>query len=339
MFAHLRANLWLFALTVLLCSGIYPLALWGVGQAEFPNQANGSLITGPDGKPVGSRLLAHEVNGDEYFQPRPSAVGYNAAGSGGSNWCANNYLLRDRVARALGPIVKYKSGVKKGQLAAPDVVKWFREEQPGVVADWAKAHGGLAQNWAKAEDATKALVLDWFKQHPDEMAAWKKENPDKAEPAPEDLAVAFFESFAKAHPGTWLTVAESKTEKNEKGEPVKAVELVKKESEDAGDIAAVFFDTWRQAHPAVELEEVPSDMVMASGSGLDPHITLANALYQLDRVAAARAKQWSRSESQARDEITELLRAQAEPPLGGLAGVPLVLVSDVNRALDALNKR
>src|SRR3954469_20994333 len=157
MFAHLRANLWLLVLTVLICCVVYPLALWAAGQASFPNQANGSLIAGKEGKPLGSRLIAQEFKGDEYFQPRPSAASYNAAASGASNWGASNYLLRDRVARALGPIVKYRSGPKKGQLAGPDVEAWFREKdratpagEPGIVAHWAEDHPALAQNWVKA---------------------------------------------------------------------------------------------------------------------------------------------------------------------------------------------
>src|SRR5947209_17259675 len=106
MFAHLRANLWLLILSLLICCVLYPLVLLGIGQSIFHNQAEGSLIIGPDGKPVGSRLIAQPFSKDEYFQPRPSAASYNAAASGASNWGASNYALRDRVARALGPIVK-----------------------------------------------------------------------------------------------------------------------------------------------------------------------------------------------------------------------------------------
>ena len=47
--------------------------------------------------------------------------------------------------------------------------------------------------------------------------------------------------------------------------------------------------------PDADLEPVPADMVMASGSGLDPHITLKNALYQLDRVAAKWAADTNRN--------------------------------------------
>lgn len=334
MFAHLRANLWLLVLTVVVCCVVYPLALYGVGQALFPSQANGSLIYDKDGKPIGSRLIAQEFKGDEYFQSRPSAASYNAAASGATNWGANNYLLRDRVARTLGPIVKYKSGPNKGKEAAPDIVKWFRETKPGVVADWAKAHTTLAANWAKSEDATKDFVKAWFEKHANDLAAWKKENPDVADPKPEELAVAFFEGFSKENPGTWLTVAETK-EKNEKGDPIKRVELVRKNSEDAADIAAVFFDMWRQEHPDVELQDVPADLVMASGSGLDPHITLDNARFQLDRVADKWAATTKREPAVVKREIEVLLQDQASAPLGGLVGVPLVNVLEINVALRA----
>jgi len=338
MLAHLRANLMLLALTLLLCSVVYPLALWGVGQAAFPKQANGSLVYEND-KPVGSRLIAHEVKGDEYFQPRPSATAgssWNAAASGASNWAANNYLLRDRVARALAPLVQYAKGPNKGQPVAPDVVKWFRTERPGLVAEWATAHNGLAQAWAKSEDATKEYLRHWFTQHPADLEAWKKKNPHKGQPEAEDLAVAFFESFSKEQPATWLAVVESKTDKDDAGKPVKHVALVEKTDDDTADIAAVFFDLWREAHASVELEDVPADMVMASASGLDPHITLKNARYQLKRVTEKWAELTGQDPAKVRGEVETLLRQHASAPMFGLAGVEMVNVVEVNFALHNL---
>src|SRR5215813_8051092 len=110
---HLRANLWLLAFTVLLCSVLYPLALLGVGQTLFRDRARGSLVTDADGKVIGSRLIAQGFIGDEYFWPRPSAASYNGAASAASNWGANNPLLRNRVARQLGPLVRYGDGAER----------------------------------------------------------------------------------------------------------------------------------------------------------------------------------------------------------------------------------
>ncbi len=83
----------------------------------------------------------------------------------------------------------------------------------------------------------------------------------------------------------------------------------------------------------MDLEPVPADMVMASGSGLDPHITLANAQWQLKhRVAAAWATK-DRSEQQVQQEIEKLLQEMSVAPLDGLVGVRLVNVLEVNLAL------
>src|SRR5947209_4956140 len=87
MLSHVRANLLLLAVTLVLCSFVYPLLLWVVGQAVFPDKAEGSLVV-VDGKVRGSSLIAQPFVGKEYFQPRPSAAGssgYDASASGGSN--------------------------------------------------------------------------------------------------------------------------------------------------------------------------------------------------------------------------------------------------------------
>ncbi|KEZ05134.1 potassium transporter [Burkholderia sp. MSh2] len=95
----------------------------------------------------------------------------------------------------------------------------------------------------------------------------------------------------------------------------------------------MFFDTWRQDHADVALQDVPGDFVTTSGSGLDPDITLANALFQLDRVAGAWAGDTKRPAGSIRAEIAALLRRDAHAPLAGLAGEPVVNVLQTNLAL------
>ncbi len=125
MMKYLSKSVLLLIFGVVICCIIYPLVLWVIGQTLFPFQSNGSMLKGPDGKYVGSKLIAQPFTKDEYFQPRPSAASYDASASASSSLAASNYGLRDRVGRSLGPVVKYKSGPKAGQLVAPDVESWF----------------------------------------------------------------------------------------------------------------------------------------------------------------------------------------------------------------------
>jgi potassium-transporting ATPase KdpC subunit len=325
---HLRANLWLLAFTLGICSVLYPAVLLGIGQVLFPHQAEGSLIRDKNGKVIGSELIAQPFTSPEYFQPRPSAASYNAAASGASNWAASNYQLRERVARALGPIVKYKSGPQKGQPVGPDVQRWF-QSKPDLVAQWAKAHSSVAQGWVKADKLNTAYVAAWQASHADEVAQWVKDNPDTPDPKPEDLAVPFFESFSRTYPGTFPDTVE---QKNAEGKTEKIITPVK----EGTAIQGYFFDLWRQEHPQAELEDVPADLVMASGSGLDPHITLDNARFQLDGVADAWAAKTKQDPARVRRAIDKLLQDRAKAPLGGLVGKPLINVLEVNRALRGL---
>lgn len=81
----------LFTLVTMILLGVgYPVVLWGVGRVLFPAQAEGSLLRRGDGSVIGSRLVAQGFTRPEYFHPRPSAVDYDAASTGGSNHGPSN---------------------------------------------------------------------------------------------------------------------------------------------------------------------------------------------------------------------------------------------------------
>ena len=113
------------------------------------------------------------------------------------------------------------------------------------------------------------------------------------------------------------------------GKPQTSVEPVK----DGSDIQTTFFDMWRQDHPDADLQDVPGDMVTTSGSGLDPHITLENAEFQLDRVATKWAADTKSDPAKTRNEIEQILQVNASAPFGGLAGEKMVNVLEVNLEL------
>src|SRR5262245_40104812 len=88
-------------LTLLLGVG-YPLAVTGVAQLAFHNQAEGSLVRDAKGQVVGSALIAQGFARPEYLHPRPSAAGndgYDASGSSGSNLGPLNPDLAKRIAK------------------------------------------------------------------------------------------------------------------------------------------------------------------------------------------------------------------------------------------------
>jgi K+-transporting ATPase ATPase C chain len=327
---HFSKSILLLTFGVFILCVLYPVVLWAVGQTFFKFQADGSMVKGPDGQLVGSLLIAQPFTKDEYFQPRPSAASFDASASASSALAPSNYALRDRVARQIGPIAKYADGPKAGQLVAPDVEAWFQKDtfqgQPHIVAQWADAHNSLAQAWPGADPKNDAYIQAWSKANADIVKQWIKDNPDTPQPASKDLAVVFFENFSTKYPGQFPSAI---TTKDKNGKDQTVIGPVKSGS----DIQSIFFELWREDHPDVNLQQVPGDMVTTSASGLDPHITLQNAEFQLDRVASKWATDTKRDTASVKPEIEAILEKDATAPFGGLAGEKIVNVLQVNLEL------
>ena len=84
--------------TTMLLGVVYPLAITGIAQTLFPDQANGQLVE-HDGRIVGSRIIGQGFSKPGYFRSRPSAAGtgYDAANSAGSQLGPTNRKLIDAV--------------------------------------------------------------------------------------------------------------------------------------------------------------------------------------------------------------------------------------------------
>src|SRR6516162_5970701 len=98
-FSHIRGAVVVTLVLAAVCSGLYPLIVFGISQLLFRDQANGSLITGADGSVRGSKLLGQGFSNPKYFHPRPSAAGngYDATSSGGSNLGPTSQKLKDVI--------------------------------------------------------------------------------------------------------------------------------------------------------------------------------------------------------------------------------------------------
>jgi K+-transporting ATPase ATPase C chain len=186
MFKEIKEGFLFTLVTLVLFGGLYPVFVWGVGRVVFPRKAEGSFIRKADGAIQGSDLVGQAFSRPEYFHGRPSAVDYNAASTGGSNYAPSN----------------------------PDHLKAVRE----------------------------------------------------------------------------------------RAEAVAALE-------------------------GVSLDQIPSDLVTTSGGGLDPHISPAAALLQVERVARERGVSAER--------LRKLVEANTEAPTFGFLGKPRVHVLKLNLALDS----
>ena len=113
MLTLLRPALLLWCGFTLLLGLVYPLSMTGLAQLLFPAQDNGSLVY-HNGQVVGSQLIGQSFTAPNYFWGRLSAVSYDGASSGGTNFGPLNPALLKQVDDRIDEL-----GAKSGEAAVP----------------------------------------------------------------------------------------------------------------------------------------------------------------------------------------------------------------------------
>lgn len=108
---YILSSIRMLFVTLFVCCILYTGVVWGVGKVFVPDKAEGNLLHDAKGQVIGSRSIAQKFTKPEYFWPRPSAVDYNAAATGGSNLSPTNPKITDRATEIIGQL-KPQAGEK-----------------------------------------------------------------------------------------------------------------------------------------------------------------------------------------------------------------------------------
>ncbi len=114
MIKNLKSSLILTVILILMFGVIYPLGIYTIGLV-FPSNSVGSPIV-KDDKIIGFENIGQSFTDDKYFWGRPSAVGYNAASTGGSNKGPSNPDYLAEVQARIDTFLVHNPGVKKEEI-------------------------------------------------------------------------------------------------------------------------------------------------------------------------------------------------------------------------------
>jgi len=172
MLNQIRPAVVMIGLFTLVLGLAYPMAVTGIAQVAFPNQANGSLVRDRDGTVRGSALIGQVFAAPVYLHPRPSAAGdgYDASASSGSNMGPLNEDLKARVAETAaairvedGPgVIPADAVTASGSGLDPDISPAYARLQAARIA---RARGVTVQQVQSIIDAnTEGAFLGFIGQ-------------------------------------------------------------------------------------------------------------------------------------------------------------------------------
>ncbi|MGN7885910.1 K(+)-transporting ATPase subunit C [Dyadobacter endophyticus] len=110
---HILPAIRLTIVTLIFFSGVYTLVILGIARL-FPNHGKGEIVE-QNGKRYYTNI-GQSFTDDKYFNSRPSAVGYNAAGSGGSNKGPSNEEYLGVVQARIDTFLLHNPGVQKADI-------------------------------------------------------------------------------------------------------------------------------------------------------------------------------------------------------------------------------
>lgn len=143
-------------LMVLLCV-IYPLVITFAGKFSKGNGGGEKIIR--NGKVVGYALLGQSFSNPGYFWGRPSAVGYKADGSAGSNKGPSNPDYLEEVAARIDTVLKYHPYLKHSDIPADLVTASGSGLDPNISVDAANIQvKRVAIYYGLSEKPVKILV-------------------------------------------------------------------------------------------------------------------------------------------------------------------------------------
>lgn len=156
---HILPAIKLTALCIILLAIIYPISIWAIAQLS-PNHGKGDLITHNDKTYYAN--IGQSFTSNQYFWSRPSAVDYNAAGSGGSNKGPSNEEYLKVVQARIDTFMMKNPGIAKSEIPADLVTASGSSLDPNISVPAAKIQ---AKRIAKSRNVYEKKINDLIIQH------------------------------------------------------------------------------------------------------------------------------------------------------------------------------
>jgi potassium-transporting ATPase KdpC subunit len=150
-------------LTMVLFGVLFPLFIVGIAKVSAPNEGNGEIIT-LKGKTIGFELIGQSFTSEKYFNSRPSAVGYNAAATGGSNKGPSNPEYLRVVEERISDFLEKNPTVNKDQIPVDLITASGGGLDPHISKQAAQIQvDRIAQNRNIPKEELNKLIEDNFR--------------------------------------------------------------------------------------------------------------------------------------------------------------------------------